>query len=98
MANLNQSQIPNIMLEAHALLAVGMDGTVVVLEVNSDNTYLDVDARLRAGAITDVIKFMPDAFPQGPGLYEFRGFTAPEPNSAAGFQFVHRGRCSKVAC
>jgi hypothetical protein len=90
--------MPDVLIEARALLAVGMDGTIVVLEVNKDNIYLCQDAKECSGSITNVIKFTPDARPERPGLYEFRGFTAPEPDATCGYRFIHRGQCSKIAC
>lgn len=90
--------MPDVLLEARALLAVGMDGTIVVLEVNTDNIYLHRDAREHSRCLFNAIKFMPGTSPEYPGLYEFRGFTAPEPDSTRGYRFVHRGRCLKIAC
>jgi hypothetical protein len=94
----HKTTMPDVLIEARALLAVGMDGTIVVLEVNTDNIYLNRDAKERSGSIMNVIKFLPDARPECPGLYEFRGFTAPEPDATCGYKFIHRGRCLKIAC
>lgn len=87
----------DVFLEARALLAVGMDGSVVILQVNAENQYLVRDACVR-NVSSDVLIFSPEAEPQGPGLYEFKGYSSIESAGSADARVIHRGICAKVAC
>lgn len=86
------------LIEARALLAVGIDGSVVVLQVNPENQFLLHDAALSADKLLNVLKFSPESGPQGPGLYEFKGYSALEPENTISARIIHRGQCVKVAC
>lgn len=89
---------PNLLLEAQALLAVGIDGTVVAIRVSPDNQYLADDASKGADHLAGVLRYWPDSTPDEPGLYEFKGHTCLELFGSAGWRVVHRGKCEKVAC
>jgi hypothetical protein len=94
----HQSEDPNLFLEAHALLAVGIDGTVVAINVNPENHYFADDASKGADHLASVLSYWPDSSPNEPGLYEFKGYTYLELFGSAGWRVVHRGSCIKVAC
>tara|TARA_R100001594_G_scaffold54219_1_gene87808 strand:+ start:178 stop:438 length:261 start_codon:yes stop_codon:yes gene_type:complete len=85
------------MIEARALLAIGMDGSFVVLEVNADNNFLAHDANLPPSQLMRVLKFATNSAPRGPGIYEFTGYSALEPYDATSIRVVHRGECVRVA-
>lgn len=85
-------------LEARALLAVGIDGSMVILEVDPKNFYLLHDAKSQSTTLSNVMKFTPEFEPQGPGLYEFKGYSAFEFDQSAVPRVIHRGQCTKVAC
>lgn len=88
----------DLLVEARALLAVGMDGSIVILQVNPENHFLSRDATLSAGELGKVIKFAPESEPRAPGIYEFRGYSAFEPDDTTSARIIHRGQCIKVAC
>lgn len=88
----------DILLEARALLAVGIDGRFVVLDVNPENEYLASDVRTFGWHLGEVMKFSSESTPAEAGLYEFRGFTARENLPGFGNRVMHRGTCTKVAC
>jgi hypothetical protein len=83
--------------DARALLAVGLDGRFVVLQVDAENIFLAKDAVLDSRDLEAVLKIWPESAPAGPGLYEFRGFSALESLATGEARMVHRGHCSKVA-
>jgi len=83
--------------DARALLAVGLDGRFVLLQVDTENIFLAQDALLNPSELQDVFKIWPESVPSGPGLYEFKGYTAVEPVGSGESRMVHRGHCSKVA-
>jgi hypothetical protein len=88
----------DILLEARALLAVGIDGRFVVLDVNSENEYLASDVRAFGEHLGDVMKCSPESMPLEAGLYEFKGFSARENLPGFGNRLIHRGTCTKIAC
>lgn len=87
-----EPRIDDMFIEARALLAVGLDGNIVVLSVSPGNDYFVTDARRGKPNIR------PSPMPTEPGLYEFRGYTAMEYDGSLNRQVVHRGQCQKVAC
>ncbi|MBC55044.1 MAG: hypothetical protein CMQ34_14545 [Gammaproteobacteria bacterium] len=95
-----QHSIPDsaAFVEAKALLAIGMDGTFVVLQVNPENQFLMHDAKLGSIELAKILKFKHPQEPQEPGIYEFTGFSALEPFDAHSVRIIHRGHCVKIAC
>src|SRR3989338_5437874 len=62
--------------EAKALVAIGMNGEMVILSVSPENYELTLDAKTYPAELA----LWPSAapLPRDPGLYEFKGYTALE--------------------
>lgn len=86
------NELSDLFLEARALLAVGMDGNIVVLAVSPENPYLVSAAR------EGTVNIRPLPVPTEPGLYEFRGYSTMEYDTGFKPHVIHRGQCHKVAC
>jgi hypothetical protein len=88
----------DIILEARPLLAVEIDGSFVVLDVDPENEYLASDVKAGGKQLHELIKFSPQSTPIDAGLCEFKGFSARENLPGVGSRVVHRGACFKIAC
>lgn len=78
--------------EAKALVAVGMNGEMVILSVAPGNNDLTLDAKTYPAEVT----LWPNSPPQSPGLYEFKGYTALEIFDDFSPVTVHRGSLEMV--
>ena len=79
-------------VDARALVAVGMNGDMVIISVDSENSDLLLDAK----AFPAEIALWLSGVPQTPGLYEFRGYTALETPGDIPPVAVHKGTLELV--
>lgn len=87
----------NMLLEAKAILAIGVDGSMVILQVDSSNPLLVNDSSLSSHELSDILYINQDGQPDGPGLYEFKGYSAFELLNDEVSRVIHRGYCTKIA-
>lgn len=80
--------------EAKALVAIGMNGEMVILSVSPGNYELILDAKTYPAELA----LWPSAapLPRDPGLYEFKGYTALEVFDDLSPVTVHRGSFERV--
>lgn len=92
----------NDIIEAKAMVAVGLTGDLVILAVGEGNEHLARDASSEQAEII----LWPNEIPEVPGLYEFTGYSAFEPvssfdpmadNSSSDNVLVHRGKFTLIS-
>lgn len=79
-------------IDARALVAIGMNGDMVILSVGRENFDLVLDA----GTFPASLALWLNSVPQTPGIYEFRGYTAFEAFGDMPPVAVHKGSLEKV--
>jgi hypothetical protein len=79
-------------VDARALVAVGMNGDMVIISVDSENFDLFLDAK----AFPAEKALWLSGAPETPGLYEFKGYTAFEAPGDIPPVAVHKGTLELV--
>lgn len=80
------------LIDARALVAIGMNGDMVILSVGPENFDLAIDA----GSFPASVALLVNSIPQTPGIYEFRGYTAFEALEDMPPVAVHKGSLEMV--
>ncbi|MEZ5527691.1 MAG: hypothetical protein R3F26_09185 [Gammaproteobacteria bacterium] len=79
--------------ETTAIVAVGMNGEMVILSVSEDNPDLSTDAQSMPANVA-----LSSAYsPQAPGLYQFKGSSCLESLDQESAVMVHRGTFELVS-
>lgn len=79
-------------VDARALVAIGMNGDMLILSVAPENFDLVIDA----GTFPASFVLWLNSVPQTPGIYEFRGYTTFETVGDLPPVAVHKGSLEKV--
>lgn len=79
--------------ETSAIVAVGMNGEMVILSVSEDSPNLSTDAQTMPANVALTSAFSP----QAPGLYQFKGSSCLEPIDKDCSVMIHRGRFELVS-
>jgi hypothetical protein len=88
----------DFILEPRALIAVGLNGDIVVLQVGDGNVYLSQDAAKSSSYLAHCLVLSTEKTHIKSGTYEFKGYSAVEISAANKACVLHREACSKVAC